>query len=136
MRWDNLKKPGGSFALFDGYLPQPSEALAPDAALAVELVAKGMAIEGLQPLQPLLAQARQAGLQLADMTALDAEVMPSLLRLQRITGAVIRFPWLGRRALARRNRMRGRNVLAGYLMRNAVALGLISYRHIVLRKER
>ncbi len=129
-------KPGGSFTLFDGYLPQPPEALAADAALAVELVAKGMAIEGLQPLQPLLSQAQQVGLQLADMTALDAEVMPSLLRLQRITGAVIRFPWLGRRALARRNRMRGRNVLAGYLMRNAVALGLISYRHIVLRKER
>ncbi len=129
-------KPGGSFTLFDGYLPQPPEALSADAALAVELVAKGMAIEGLQPLQPLLAQAQQVGLQLVDMTALDAEVMPSLLRLQRITGAVIRFPWLGRRALARRNRMRGRNVLAGYLMRNAVALGLISYRHIVLRKER
>ena len=128
-------KPGGCFTLFDGYLPQPPEALAPDAALAVELVAKGMAIEGLQPLEPLMREARRVGLQLAAMTALDAEVMPSLHRLQRITGAVIRFPWLGRRALARRNRMRGRNVLAGYLMRNAVAMGLISYRHIVLRKE-
>ena len=129
-------KPGGCFTLFDGYLPRGPDALAPDEALAVELVAKGMAIEGLQPLDPLLHQARQAGLVLADMAALDTEVMPSLARLESITGAVIRFPWLGRRALARRNRMRGRNVLAGYLMRNAVAQGLISYRHIVLRKER
>jgi len=129
-------KPGGCFTLFDGYLPRHPEALAHDEALAVELVAKGMAIEGLQPLDLLLSQALQAGLLLADMTALDSEVMPSLARLESITGAVIRFPWLGRRALARRNRMRGRNVLAGYLMRNAVAQGLISYRHIVLRKER
>lgn len=128
--------PGGCFTLFDGYLPQPPEHLAPDAALAVELVAKGMAIDGLQTLDPLLAQARSAGLSLLRMHALDTQVMPSLQRLQRITGAVIRFPWLGRRALARRNRMRGRNVLAGYLMRNAVAQGLISYRHIVLRKDR
>lgn len=129
-------KPGGHFTLFDGYLPQPPERLAPDEVLAVELVAKGMAIDGLQTLDPLLAQARSAGLALAQMHSLDTEVMPSLLRLQRITGAVIRFPWLGKRALARRNRMRGRNVLAGYLMRNAVAQGLISYRHIVLRKDR
>ncbi len=129
-------RPGGCFTLFDGYLPRPPEALEPDEALAVELVAKGMAIEGLQPLEPLLHQARQAGLALAEMTPLDTEVMPSLVRLESITGAVIRFPWLGRWALARRNRMRGRNVLAGYLMRNAVAQGLVSYRHIVLRKER
>ncbi len=129
-------KPGGCFTLFDGYLPVAPQVLASDDALAVELVARGMAIEGLQVLDPLLAQAQQAGLELAAMTALDTEVMPSLLRLERITGAVIRFPWLGRRALARRNRMRGRNVLAGYLMRNAVAQGLISYRHLVLRKER
>lgn len=129
-------KPGGHFTLFDGYLPQPPELLDADGALAVELVAKGMAIDGLQVLDELLARAQQSGLEVARMTALDAEVMPSLLRLERITGAVIRFPWLGRRALARRNRMRGRNVLAGYLMRNAVALGLISYRQIVLRKER
>ncbi len=129
-------KPGGHFTLFDGYLPEPPAELTAESALAVELVAKGMAIEALQVLNLLLQQAQKAGLQVAGMQALDTEVMPSLVRLERITGAVIRFPWFGRRALARRNRMRGRNVLAGYLMRNAVAQGLISYRQIVLRKER
>jgi hypothetical protein len=30
--------------------------------------------------------------------------------------------------------MRGRNVLAGYLMRNAVELGLVRYHHLILTK--
>ena len=128
-------RPGGCFTLFDGYLPRAPALLDADAALAVELVAKGMAIDGLQVQGELLAAAAAAGLQTVAVTALDGQVMPSLRKLERVTGAVIRFPWLGRRALARRSPMRGRNVLAGYLMRSAVAMGLIGYRHIVLRKE-
>ena len=127
-------RPGGCFTLFDGYLPRAPQALRADEALAVELVAKGMAIAGLQVLPDFLQQARAAGLSLLLQTSLDEQVMPSLKRLERITGAVIRFPWLGRRALARRHPLRGRNVLAGYLMHSAVAQGLISYCHIVLRK--
>lgn len=128
-------KPGGTFSLFDGYLPRPPRALDDDEALAVELVAKGMAIEHLQVEGELIERAASAGLETAAVTALDAQVMPSLRKLERLTGAVIRWPWLGRRALARRPHMRGRNVLAGYLMRTAVAQGLIGYRHIVLRKR-
>ena len=60
--------------------------------------------------------------------------MPNLRRLERLTGAVIRVPWLGRRALARRSPMRGRNVLAGFLMRTAVAMGFLGYRQIELQK--
>ena len=128
-------RPGGCFTLFDGYLPRPPRLLGEDEALAVELVAKGMAIEGLQVLDEILAAAAATGLQTVAVNALDAQVMPSLRKLERVTGAVIRFPWLGRRALARRSPMRGRNVLAGYLMRTTVAMGLIGYRHILLRKE-
>ncbi|MBU6258915.1 MAG: methyltransferase domain-containing protein [Burkholderiales bacterium] len=128
-------RPGGLCTLFDGYLPRPPAALDADAALAVELVARGMAIEGLQVEGEFLAAARAAGLQCVASAARDAQVMPSLRKLERITGAVIRFPWLGRRALERRNRMRGRNILAGYLMRGSVALGLIGYRQFDLRKE-
>ncbi len=128
-------RPGGAFTLFDGYLPRPPQQLDGDEALAVELVAKGMAINGLQVQAELLAAARQAGLRTASVATLDAQVMPSLRKLQRLTGAVIRWPWLARRALARRPPMRGRNVLAGYLMRSTVSLGLIGYRHIVLHKE-
>lgn len=128
-------RPGGCFTLFDGYLPRPPAQLDAEEALAVELVAKGMAFAGLQVLDDLLASAAAAGLQTVAVTALDAQVMPSLRKLERVTGAVIRFPWLGRRALARRSPMRGRNVLAGYLMRCTVALGLIGYRHLRLRKE-
>ena len=128
-------RPGGCFTLFDGYLPRPPTQLDAEEALAVELVAKGMAFGGLQVLDDLLASASAAGLQTVTVTALDAQVMPSLRKLERVTGAVIRFPWLGRRALARRSPMRGRNVLAGYLMRCTVALGLIGYRHLRLRKE-
>jgi|CXWL01.1.fsa_nt_gi ubiquinone/menaquinone biosynthesis C-methylase UbiE len=128
-------RPGGGCTFFDGYLPRPAKDLGPDEALAVELVAKGMAIDGLQVLDDLLACAGAAGLTTSAVTALDDQVMPSLRRLERITGSVVRFPWFGRRALARRSPMRGRNVLAGYLMRSTVAMGLISYRHIVLHKE-
>ena len=128
-------RPGGCFTLFDGYLPRAPAQLRSDEALAVELVAKGMAISGLQVLDDLLAAAAEAGLQTVTVAALDAQVMPSLRKLERVTGAVIRFPWLGRRVLARRSPMRGRNVLAGYLMRSTVAMGLIGYRHLRLRKE-
>ena len=128
-------RPGGCFTLFDGYLTRPPARMDPDEALAVDLVAKGMAIDSLQVLDELLAAAAAAGLRMQSAAALDAEVMPSLRRLERITGAVIRLPWLGRRALARRPPMRGRNVLAGYLMRTTVAMGLIGYRHLVLRKD-
>ena len=128
-------RPGGCFTLFDGYLTRPPARMDPDEALAVDLVAKGMAIDSLQVLDELLAAAAAAGLRMQSAAALDAEVMPSLRRLERVTGAVIRLPWLGRRALARRPPMRGRNVLAGYLMRTTVAMGLIGYRHLVLRKD-
>lgn len=128
-------RPGGCFTLFDGYLPLPPAQLQPDEALAVDLVAKGMAIPQLQVVDELLVSARQAGFEPRAVTALDAQVLPSLLRLQRVTGAVIRWPWLGRLALARRHPMRGRNVLAGYLMHSTVVLGLIGYRHIVLQKN-
>ena len=128
-------RPGGEFTLFDGYLVRSRASLSADEALAVELVAKGMAFDAFQVAEELVGIARGAGLQCTTLAALDEQVMPSLRRLERVTGAVIRFPWLGRRALARRSPMRGRNVLAGYLMRSATALGLIGYRHIVLRKE-
>ncbi len=125
---------GGEFTLFDGYLPRPVEALAPEEALAVELVARGLAVPSLQTVDGLLQSARAAGLELATMQALDREVLPNLARLERITGAVIRWPWFGRRALARRPAARSRNVLAGCLMRTTFGMGLISYREVVLRK--
>lgn len=126
---------GGCFTLFDGYLPRPPSLLDADETLAVELVARGLAVDALQVLDELLAQARSAGLVAESVTVLDAEVMPSLRRLQRLTDAVIRWPWLGRWALARRPALRGRNVLAGTLMCTSVTLGLIGYREIVLRKQ-
>lgn len=128
-------RPGGALTLFDGYLPRPLQQLSADEALAVVLVAKGMAVEQLQVLDDFLQHAREAGLQPQRVDTLDAQVMPSLRRLERITSAVVRWPWLGRRALARRPEMRGRNVLAGCLMRSTVALGLIGYRQLVLHKK-
>ena len=128
-------RPGGCFTLFDGYLSQPVLQLGEDEALAVELVARGMAIESLQLPEDLLAAAQAVGLKTTRMDALDAQVLPSLRRLERTTGAVIRFPWLGRWALARRHPARGRNVLAGYLLRSTLQLGLLCYRHIELQKE-
>jgi ubiquinone/menaquinone biosynthesis C-methylase UbiE len=128
-------RPGGALTLFDGYLPRPPSVLDADEALAVTLVAKGMAVEHLQVLDEFLHTARAAGLEPVRVEALDTQVMPSLRRLERITSAVIRWPWLGKRALARRPEMRGRNVLAGCLMRSTVALGLIGYRHLALQKK-
>ena len=128
-------RPGGCLTLFDGYLPRSPAMLLPDHALAVDLVAKGMAIAQLQVVDDLLASARQAGLEPRAVISLDSQVLPSLKRLQRVTGAIVRWPWLGRLALARRHPMRGRNVLAGHLMHSTVVLGLIGYRHIVLQKS-
>ncbi len=128
-------RPGGRFTLFDGYLSQPAAQLGAEEALAVELVARGMAIESLQLPQDLLAAAQDVGLKTTRMDALDAQVLPSLRRLERTTGAIIRFPWLGRWALARRHPARGRNVLAGYLLRSALQMGLLCYRHIELQKD-
>jgi SAM-dependent methyltransferase len=128
-------RPGGALTLFDGYLPRPVQQLDPEEALAVVLVAKGMAVERFQWLDDVLRHARGAGFEVRRVDALDGQVMPSLRRLERITSAVVRWPWLGRRALARRPEMRGRNVLAGCLMRSTVALGLLGYRHLVLQKK-
>ena len=125
-------RPGGRFTLFDGYYTRPLAEMAPDEALAAELVARGMAMDTLQEQAQLLATASAVGFVPAEPVALDAAVMPSLRRLERVTGAVIRWPWLGRRALARRSALRGRNILAGYLMHTAVAMGLIGYRELWL----
>ena len=103
-------------------------------ALAAELVAKGVAIERFQGVDEIVDTGRAVGLECRGVTSLEAEVEPNLRRLERLTGAVIRFPWLGRRALARRSPMRGRNVITGYLMYAAVALGVLGYGEIVLRK--
>ena len=127
-------RPGGTMTLFDGYLTRPLSMLSTNEAMAIRLVAKGMAIERFQVIDELLEQARGVGLQPVTVTVLDAQIMPCLRRLERLTGTVLRLPWLGRRALASRPPMRGRNVLAGYLMRCTVSLGLLGYRQLTLRK--
>ncbi len=131
-------RPGGRFTLFDGYLPRPPAELRAggdgQGALAVELVARGMAINGLQVLPELLDTARAAGFVVEAQHDLDAQVLPTLRRLERTVGWVLLCPPLGRWALRRRHAMRGRNVLAGTLMRCCVQAGLIGYRQLVLRK--
>lgn len=127
-------RPGGRLTLFDGYLPRPASSLDEQEALAVDLVARGLAVRALQSVDELIEGAGLAGLAVERMGVLDADVMPSLLRLERLTGTLVRFPWPARRALARRPAARSRNVLAGYLLRTTVALGLIGYRQVVLRK--
>jgi len=127
-------RPGGTFRLFDGYLARRPETLNAEEALAAELLAKGMALDAFQVVDDVVDTAEAVGLQRVAVVSLDAEVSPNLKRLERLTGAVIRFPWLGRRALARRSPMRGRNVISGYLMHATVQLGLTGYREILLRK--
>jgi SAM-dependent methyltransferase len=126
--------PGGRLSLFDGYQFKPLAALDAQAALTVQLVARGTAVERWQVIDELLIQARGAGFEIEAMYDLDRAVLPNLRRLERLISAVIRFPWLARRALARRAPARGRNVISGYLLRPAVVAGLLGYREIVLRK--
>jgi len=127
-------RPGGRFTMFDGYQVQPRATLDADGMLAVDLVARGMALERWQLVDELLQQARDAGFAAEQVLSLDDQVMPNLKRLDRLVGALIRFPWLARRALARRAPARSRNVLSGYLMAQTVELGILGYRQIVLRK--
>lgn len=126
-------RPGGSFTLFDGYLTRPLADLSADAALAAELIAKGMAIDHLQSVEDLLARARRAGFCSTKVQVLDGEVLPTLRRLERLTAAVVRIPPLARWALARRPPMRGRNVMSGLLLRTAVEMGFVGYRQIDLQ---
>ena len=127
-------RPGGTFHLFDGYLERRPETFNAEEALGAELVAKGVALERFQLIDDIVETGRTVGLECRAVTSFDAEIEPNLRKLERLTGAVIRFPWLGRRALARRSPMRGRNVITGYLMHTTVALGVTVYREIVLRK--
>jgi SAM-dependent methyltransferase len=127
-------RPGGTFRLFDGYLARRPETLSAEEALAAELLAKGMALDSFQLVDDVVDTAAAVGLERVSVVSLDAEVAPNLKKLERLTGAVIRFPWLGRRALARRSPMRGRNVISGYLMHATVQLGLTGYREILLQK--
>lgn len=128
-------RPGGVLTLFDGYLTRPADAFSADEALAAELIAKGMAIGHLQSVGELVAQAQRAGFGSSEIQILDAAVMPTLRRLERITAAVVRIPPLARWALARRPAMRGRNVMSGLLLRTAVEMGFVGYRQIDLRRD-
>jgi SAM-dependent methyltransferase len=125
-------KPGGTLTLFDGYVTTPPPSA--QAALACELVARGMAIEQLQTPAQMHEAAAAAGLQPLYETMLDAQVMPTLRRLERLTSPLLWWPWFARRALARRALWRGRNLMAGSLMRPAVALGWLGYRELCWRK--
>ena len=127
-------RPGGRFVLFDAYQARPEQEMEPVLALAVELVGRGMAVGRWQLHEQILREAGAAGFALQREEALEAAVMPSLRRIERVIRAVIRVPWLARRALARRSAARGRNVLAGYLMHPVTALGGLVYRHLVWNK--
>lgn len=127
-----LLKPGGTLTLFDGYVMQAD--LQGQAALAAELVARGMAIEALQSPAQMQAAAAGAGLLAVDAVVLDEQVMPTLRRLESMTAPMLWWPWLTRRALRKRALWRGRNLMAGSLMRPAVALGYLGYWQWVWRK--
>jgi SAM-dependent methyltransferase len=126
-------KPGGTLTLFDGYVTSPAPNA--QAALACELVARGMAIERLQTPSQMHEAARAAGLEPVHEVVLDVQVMPTLRRLEKLTSPLLWWPWFARRALAKRALWRGRNLMAGSLMRPAVALGWLGYRELCWRKR-
>lgn len=127
-------RPGGRLTLFDGYRTRQESEMSPDETLAVTLVEKAMAAQRFQHVAELPAAAARAGLALVETRRFDAEVMPSLKRLERLCGAYLRVPFLARRALAKRPPMRGRNLIAGWLMPLTVSLGLHSYRQFTFEK--
>jgi ubiquinone/menaquinone biosynthesis C-methylase UbiE len=127
-------RPGGELTLFDGYLPRRPAELAAEEALAVELVARGLAVPSLQTVAEVVDTAHAAGLTLVKITVLDREILPNLTRLERLTGSFVRWPWFARRALAKRPAARSRNVLAGCLMRCTFSMGLTSYHELIFRK--
>jgi len=128
-------RPGGGLTLFDGYRTRQEHELSPDEVLAITLVERSMATERFQHVAELPAAAAAAGLRLIATRQLDAQVMPNLKRLERLTGAWLRVPVLARRALARRSPERGRNLIAGWLMPLTVGLGLHSYRQFNFEKS-
>jgi trans-aconitate methyltransferase len=122
-------------ALFDGYQPRPSHEMDPEGALAVELVARGTSLERWQVPSELVQQAAGAGFEQEALHWLNEQTLPNLKRLDRIVSAIIRWPWLAKKALARRAPQRSRNVLSGYLLYPTVAMGILGYCEIVLKKK-
>ncbi len=128
-------KPGGRFTLFDGYQPKASRDMDPEQAMAVELVARGTSLERWQVPSELVQQAAGAGFEEEKLVWLNEQTLPNLKKLDRLVGAIIRWPWLAKKALARRAPARSRNVLSGYLLYPTVAMGILGYCEIVLKKR-
>jgi ubiquinone/menaquinone biosynthesis C-methylase UbiE len=127
-------RPGGRFTLFDGYQPKPSPQMSEEGALAVELVARGTSLERWQVPDELVQQAAAVGYELEALHWLNEQTLPNLKKLDRLVSAIIRWPWLAKKALARRAQARSRNVLSGYLLYPTVAMGILGYCEIVLKK--
>ena len=128
-------KPDGRFTLFDGYQPKASRDMDPEQAMAVELVARGTSLERWQVPSELVQQAAGAGFEEEKLVWLNEQTLPNLKKLDRLVGAIIRWPWLAKKALARRAPARSRNVLSGYLLYPTVAMGILGYCEIVLKKR-
>lgn len=128
-------KPGGRFTLFDGYQPKASREMDPEQAMAVELVARGTSLERWQVPSELVQQAAAAGFDQEKLVWLNEQTLPNLKKLDRLVSAIIRWPWLAKKALARRAPARSRNVLSGYLLYPTVAMGILGYCEIVLKKR-
>ncbi len=127
-------RPGGRMTVFDVYQCAPTEALDADSALAVQLVARGMSLERWPLLAELQDNAHAQGLVMEKAEVLNGLVLPNLRRLQRVVGAVVRLPWLARRALASRAPERSRNVMSGLLMYPTISMHTLLYEEVVLRK--
>ena len=83
----------------------------------------------------LVQQAAGAGFEEEKLVWLNEQTLPNLKKLDRLVGAIIRWPWLAKKALARRAPARSRNVLSGYLLYPTVAMGILGYCEIVLKKR-
>lgn len=128
-------RPGGLFAVHDGYREKPEAETTPDEALAARLLETGVAVAHFQRYGELLALAEQAGLEVVEKADHSRAVLPSMMRFERKAAGLLARPLpahLVARALPAKFTW---NIVAGYLFPDLIRSGVFSYRYTLFRKS-
>lgn len=127
-------RPGGLFAVHDGYREKPEAETTPDEALAARLLETGVAVAHFQRYGEFLALAARAGLEVAGEADHSRAVLPGMVRFEAQAAGLLARPLLAHLfARALPAKFTG-NIVAGYLFPELMRRGVFSYRYTLFRK--
>jgi ubiquinone/menaquinone biosynthesis C-methylase UbiE len=127
--------PGGVLVVVDGWRKQHESKLSPLAMQAAQIVEGAMAVGGSRSLDEWLEAAKQGGFRAERMLDLSEQIMPNLLRFERMARRYVSWTplrWLLRTLLPAKLID---NVAALYLMPVTVRGGIHTYNCVTLRLE-